>query len=98
MGRQLVAFAHVRHRDWLDAGQPGSADARRGEVGTEHDENTVGIESDPGAGADEGAWPPCNGNACAGRNGRTAQGDQDLRVGTLAAHISFIYTSKCLNP
>src|SRR5664280_1022798 len=98
VGRPLAAFAYVRHSDRLDAGQPGSPDTRQPEVGTEHHENSLRSESHPGAGANEGARPPGDGDACAGRNGRTAQGNQDLRVGPLDADTSFIYNSEYANP
>ena len=58
--------------------RPGSPDARQPEVSTEHHEDTLRSAGHPGTGADEGTWSPRDGHACAGRNRRTAQGNQDL--------------------
>ena len=98
MGRPLVAFAYVRHSYRVDAGQPGSPDTRQPEVGTEHYENSLRGESHVGAGADQGARSPRDGDDCTSRNGRTAEGNQGLRVGPVDAGTSFIYISKCTKP
>ena len=90
MGRQLVAVAHLCHGNRLDAGQPGSPDTRYPEVRRQHDAGTLGDESDSGARAHEGTWPPRDGNACARPNGGTTQGGQELRSRPLDADTSFI--------
>src|ERR1019366_6219097 len=59
-----------------------------------NDEITLRRESYAGAGADKGAGPPSDRDACAGRNSRPAQGNQDLRARPLGSSTSFIYATK----
>ena len=61
-------------------------------------ENPLGGESHHGAGADQGTRSSCHRDAGARRDVRTAQGNQGLRVGSLDASTSFIYTPERANP